>query len=107
MFQKFIYNFIQSIKHLYEKLDMAYEQTYTDNVISYKLSKERIRRKKEKKLELLAKIKKHIQDDYFNKEHEEMPDFVAEAFAKDFYAIASARGDIDELGNFIGDINLD
>lgn len=104
MFQKFIYNLIQSIKHLYERLDMAYEQTYTDNVISYKLSKERIKRRKENKKRVIAIMKDFVKKQYREAEHDEMPEYVAEGLALNLYAIAQAKGDIDEFGNFVGEL---
>ena len=106
MFQRFIYNFIRRLKKLYDKLDMAYERTYTDSTISPMLNQEIENRKVKNKANSIKKIKQAIKESFKRQFNQRLDDKMAELFANDFYKIAKDRGEIDELGNFTGEIKF-
>lgn len=103
--QKIIFSFIQFIKNLYEELDRAYQETYTDITVSINANKEIEKRKKANKQIFIKKVMDKARQDFYKENGFKPHNVELRAFAEDIFQIAKEKGDLDEFNNFIGEIN--
>lgn len=103
MFKNIIFKTIQGIKNLYERLDNAYQQTYTDKTVSEAVNSEIDKRKKNNRDITLEKIAMALRHQYFEDTKDFMPYDVSKELAKEFYAVAKIKGDVDEMNNWVGE----
>lgn len=105
MFQRIIFDFIQSVKKLYEKLDRAYQETYADLNVSFQAKEEINKRRKINKKLFINKAMEQAKKDFRKENGFEPHNVELRRFAEEMFRIALQRGDLDEFYNMRSELN--